>query len=150
MPADDLCRVAAVGAVSAIIDVRPAEAYAAAHIPGSLSIPETKITALVHAVTLRPNAVLVCADGRQSFAVARTLGFSGFLGLYFLDGGLCAWNGAGGALMETTERGQDRPVGKPQAESRFSGLARLFSFRLLFFGLAASAGLVALALRFFL
>ena len=148
MPADDLCRIVAVGAVSAIIDVRPAEAYAAAHIQGSLSIPETKITALVHAVTLRPSAVLVCADGRQSFAVARTLGFSGFSGLYYLDGGLSAWSDAGGALMETTERGKDRPVGRPQNESRFSGVARLFSYRLLFFGLAASAGLISLALRF--
>ncbi|HEX7897423.1 MAG TPA: rhodanese-like domain-containing protein [Planctomycetota bacterium] len=149
MPADDLLRVAAVGAVSAIIDVRPPEAYAAGHISGAVNIPETKITALVHAVTRHPNAVLVCDDGRLSTAVARTLAFCDFTGIYCLDGGLAAWNEVGGFLVTLSARGTERRVGRPERPSKLSRLARLLSFRLLFLGLAASAGTVALALRLF-
>jgi rhodanese-related sulfurtransferase len=148
MPADDLQRVAAVGAVAAIIDVRPPEAYARGHIQGSVNIPETKITALVHALTNHPGAVLVCDDGRCSAASARAMSLTGMKDVYFLEGGLAAWKEIGAPLMETTERGTERRVARTERFAAVAGVARLFSVKVLFMGLAASAAMIALALRF--
>lgn len=150
MPADDLQRVAAVGAVAAIIDLRPAEAYARGHIAGSINIQETKITALVHALTNHPGAVLVCDDGRCAASVARAMSVADMKDVYFLEGGLAAWAEIGAPLMETSERGTERRVARPERESKVAQLARHFSFRLLFVGFAASAAMVAAALRLFL
>ena len=143
MPPDDLCRIAAVGAVKAIIDVRPPEAYARRHIPGSINIPETKITALVQCLSNHPGAVLVCDDGRCAQAVVRTVAFSGFTDVFYLDEGLAGWEKAGGTLVETTARGTERRVSKAQRESKLVHIARQLTPRLVFFGLAASAALVA-------
>lgn len=149
MPPDDLRRMAAVGAVASIIDVRSPEAFAKRHIPGSINVPETKITALVQALTNHPSAVLVCDDGRCSEEVVRTVAFSGFTNVYYLGDGLAGWEESGGTLVETSERGSERRVGRPE---RDSGIARIFnclSYRVVFVGFAASAALVAGALYLF-
>lgn len=148
MPADDLQRVAAVGAVAAMIDVRPPEAYARGHIQGSVNIPETKITALVHALTNHPGAVLVCDDGRCSAASARAMSLTGMKDVYFLEGGLAAWSEIGAPLMETSERGTERRIARREVESSIARVARFLSLKVLFLGLAASAAMIALALRF--
>lgn len=149
MPADDLRRVAAVGAVKAIIDVRPPEAYVKRHIPGSINIPETKITALVQSLSNHPGAVLVCDDGLCAQAVVRTVAFSGFTDVFYLDDGLKGWEAAGGVLVETTARGTERRVATPELESGLSTVFKALTSRLLFVGFAASAALVAGALYLF-
>lgn len=146
MPPDDLRRVAAVGAVSAIIDVRRPEAYAKRRIAGSINVPEGKITQLVKTLSNHPGAVLVCDDGRCAQEVVRTVAFSGFTDVYYLDGGLDGWEGAGGALVQTSERGTERRVSSAKAESGFRKVFSQLSPRLLFVAFAASATLVACAL----
>lgn len=148
MPPDDLRRTAAYGAAGAIIDVRPPEAFAQRHIPGSINVPETRITQLVQTLSNHPNAVLVCDDGRCAQAVVRTVAFSGFTDVFYLDEGLAGWEAAGGALVETTSRGTERRVVKPETESAIAGVAKQFSFKLIFVGFAAASAMVALALRF--
>ena len=96
LPADEMARLQASGAE--VVDVRPAADFAAAHVPGSVSIPLRPVFAtwlgwLVPADT----PLLVVRNPDQDPAEvlwqARKIGYDQVLGE--LDGGMAAWTAAG-------------------------------------------------------
>jgi rhodanese-related sulfurtransferase len=147
MPADDLRRTHAVGAAPAIIDLRPPDAFAKGHVQGAVNIPETRTTALMQTLGRLGAAVLVCDDGRLSAAVCRTVGFCGLAQVFYLDGGLRAWEEVGGPCCEIDAGGKERRAGRFEDEpSTVMKVAQSFSFRNLVLGLAGAVGVVAVAL----
>ena len=143
MPADDLRRRWAVGCAPAIVDVRTDPlAFGARHIQSSLHIPETRTTALVQTLQRLNGAVLVCSDGRLSSAVCRTIGFCGFENVFYLEGGLKAWEQVGGPLVETRPTGRETRIVKPDEMRRLMNAYRSVTPRVLFYGLAGSAALL--------
>lgn len=146
MPADDLRRRVAVGCAPALIDVRnDPEAFFARHIQSSLHIQEARTTALVQALQRFSGAVLVCDDGRLSSMVCRTVGFCGFENVFYLDGGLKAWEEVGGPLVETRPTGRESRIVRPEEMRRLMKVYRSVSPQVLFFGLAGSAALLGAA-----
>ena len=91
-----------------LVDVREPAIYAARHLPGSINAPDSQTTALVKKMQTIGRAVIVCGNGRTSAQVARTLGFCGFRSLTYLEGGVDAWEAAGGTMAETTRSGFER------------------------------------------
>lgn len=151
MPADDLMRTAAVGAAAAIVDVRPPEAYAKAHVQGAINVPETQTTKLMQTLGRLGTAILVCDDGRVSEAVCRTVGFCRVAQVFYLEGGLRAWEAAGGHRCELDAKGRPRRIARfDEQPSTVMQVAQSFSFRNLILGLAGSAAVVALTLALLL
>lgn len=143
MPADDLRRRAAVGCAPAIVDVRnDVEAFFARHIQTSLHIQESRTTALVQALQRFNGAVLVCDDGRLSSMVCRTVGFCGFENVFYLEGGLKAWEEVGGPLVQTRPTGRESRIVRPEEMRELMRVYRAVNPRVLFFGLAGSAALL--------
>lgn len=94
--ADDVERAVAEGA--AVVDVRPVREYAAAHVPGSLSIELRPVFASWLGWTLDPDRELVFVidpdqDRADLVRQCLTIGFDRFAG--FLDGGIAAWVATG-------------------------------------------------------
>lgn len=144
MPADDLRRRWAVGCAPAIIDVRNSpEAFGNRHIQSSLHIPEARTTALVQTLQRLNGAVLVCDDGRLGAMVCRTISFCGFENVFYLEGGLKAWEREGGPLVETRPTGRESRIVRPDEMRRLMKVYRSVSPRVLFYGLAASAAVLA-------
>jgi rhodanese-related sulfurtransferase len=110
--ASELVRRRRAGETLVLVDVREIAAFAARHIGGSLHSPDSQTTALVKKLQVLGSAILVCQDGRQSMMVARTLGFCGFKTVSYLEGGLTAWEAAGGSVAETTRSGFERELPK--------------------------------------
>ena len=80
------------GAEFFILDVRPQSAWQQAHIEGAHNIPLVQLKKrLQQEVPRHTPLVLVCADGCDSFAAARTLSGLGATDLYVLDGGMNLW-----------------------------------------------------------
>jgi rhodanese-related sulfurtransferase len=96
------------GEAVTLVDVREPAVFAARHLPGSINAPDSQTTALVKKMQTIARAVIVCANGRTSAQVARTLGFCGFRSLAYLEGGVEAWDAAGGTMAETTRSGFER------------------------------------------
>jgi rhodanese-related sulfurtransferase len=113
--AGELLRRRRAGETLVLVDVREAAAFAARHIGGSIHAPDSQTTALVKKLQVLGSAILVCGDGRQSMMVARTLGFCGFRTLSCLEGGLAAWEAAGGRVAETTRSGFERELPREEA-----------------------------------
>lgn len=150
MPADDLKRRAAVGCAPAIIDVRnDSEDFFARHIEASLHIQESRTTALVQALQRFNGAVLVCDDGRLSSMVCRTVGFCGFENVFYLEGGLKAWDEAGGAMVQTRPTGRESRIVRPEAMRQWLQADRPVRSRWLCYA-AASAAVVVGALLYLL
>jgi hydroxyacylglutathione hydrolase len=87
-----------------LVDVRPAGAYAAAHVPGSLAIPLRAQYATWLGWLVRPDVpIVVVRDPGQDPAdilwPALKVGYTQILGE--LDGGVAAWDAAGGRLATT-------------------------------------------------
>ncbi|HYF01042.1 MAG TPA: rhodanese-like domain-containing protein, partial [Planctomycetota bacterium] len=147
MPADDLKRRAAVGCAPAIIDVRnDAEVFFARHIQASLHIQESRTTALVQALQRFNGAVLVCDDGRLSSMVCRTVGFCGFENVFYLEGGLKAWEEVGGPLVETRPTGRESRIVRPEEMRKLAQVYRSVTPRALFYGLAGSCAVLGAAI----
>ena len=107
----------------AIVDIRPAKDYGAGHIPGALHLdpnavaadgspidgalrPESKIADMLGALGLNANMRIVFYDDRGGFHAARMLWLLEYLGhrnAAVLNGGLSAWQAAGGTLSTETE-----------------------------------------------
>ena len=78
-----------------LIDVREANEYARAYIPGSRHLPLSSL----HMADLPDrdgkNVVVSCATGRRSMMAAQGRLAAHYGGVYNLDGGLSAWQLAG-------------------------------------------------------
>ncbi len=81
----------------AVIDVRTGAEFESLHIPGSHSVPLNVLDerAADLAALDRP-AVLVCQSGARSQSALEVLGGAGKTDIWSLDGGLIAWQAAGG------------------------------------------------------
>jgi len=135
----------------AILDVRERNRYEAGHPPGTVHTPDSDTGGLVLRLHGMAEAILVCDDGRVSMMVARTLGFCGYRGVKYLEGGLKAWTAAGGPLLEIAPSGAERPI----STHREGATGRIIipvieacSMKTLFLGLAASIAVVACAFLF--
>lgn len=76
-----------------VIDVRPAEAYAAGHIANARNIPFSDIAASPDIVKKKKDKVLltVCDTGTMAHRAADSLRKSGYESAFSLQGGLTAW-----------------------------------------------------------
>jgi thiosulfate/3-mercaptopyruvate sulfurtransferase len=95
----------------AIVDARPGSAYAEGHIPGALSLPGDSLAGIADEVAagaafgrlgLRGDERIVCVTDTAAYAPAARLFWllelAGAARVGFLDGGIDAWRGRGGAL----------------------------------------------------
>ena len=81
-----------------LVDIRPAEVYARAHIQGAINIPQADLKARIEELLDLPaSPVLYCRTGADSKALAGELAQMG-TPVSFLDGGVLGWEGDGFSL----------------------------------------------------
>ncbi|NYT02198.1 MAG: rhodanese-like domain-containing protein [Methanosarcinales archaeon] len=81
-----------------ILDVRPADSYAAGYIPGSVNIPDPELIARMDEVPADKMIAVVCQlDTNSAFAVAMLRVF-GDRDAWIVNGGVTAWEDAGKEL----------------------------------------------------
>jgi rhodanese-related sulfurtransferase len=78
-----------------LIDIREADEYARAHIPGSRLAPMSSFDSTDFAADSGKEAVFHCRSGMRTDANAARLLAKGFRDAYCLTGGLSAWEAAG-------------------------------------------------------
>ncbi len=84
-----------------VVDVREPAEFAGGHIPGSLSVPMSKLGGMELPAAGSRKLVLVCASGRRSeMSCGRVAERTGGT-VHSLTGGLAAWRQAGGAVEGT-------------------------------------------------
>ena len=90
----------------ALLDVRTAAEYEAAHIPGSIrvSLDELREEVDTVAALLPDHAVIVCRSGGRAEQACRALASSGRDDLRILDGGIQAWERAGRSVARGRAR----------------------------------------------
>jgi thioredoxin 1/putative thioredoxin len=82
----------------ALVDTRAAEVFGRAHIQGAVSLPADVLESrLAELGKLQAIPVLYCRDGKQSQELSGKLAKQG-LPVSFLEGGVLAWESAGGRL----------------------------------------------------
>lgn len=81
-----------------MVDVRSASEWGAGHVDGSDQVPPGKVG--VHTVGRADSVITVCANGSKSMKAAKKLAKAGY-NVYYLEGGLEAWNQAGFPLTST-------------------------------------------------
>lgn len=117
---------AAVRGGAELIDVRPVGAWAAAHIPGSLSIElRAAFASWLGWLVERDRPLLFVIDDAQSrdelIRACRSIGYDNLLGE--IDGGIDAWRGAGRPLRRTeliTDPVVDGPLLDVRQEREFA------------------------------
>lgn len=89
-----------------VFDVRSAAEYETAHIPGSIRVGLDELRAEVDTVAalLPDHAVVVCRSGQRAERACRALAATGRDDLRVLDGGIQAWEQAGGDVAWGRER----------------------------------------------
>ena len=89
-----------------LLDVRSPAEYETAHIPGAIRVGLDELRAHVTAVTslLPDHAVVICRTGNRAQQACETLAGNGRHDLRVLDGGILAWERAGGAVQRGRER----------------------------------------------
>ncbi|QYX75245.1 rhodanese-like domain-containing protein [Streptomyces akebiae] len=133
-----------------LLDVRTPGEFRTAHIPGSYNVPldtlrEHRAELLHH---LDEDVVLICRSGARAAQAEEALAEAGLPNLRVLDGGVTAWEAAGGALT----RGPDRWDLERQIRLvagllvLVTGVAGLFLPGLHLIGTAVGAGLTIAAL----
>lgn len=85
-----------------VIDVRTPAEFAAAHIPGTHNVPLPELTehAAELARTVSGPVVLMCASGARSRTAAEALTAAGHRQVGVLDGGITAYQNAGGEVAQ--------------------------------------------------
>ena len=119
--ADDL---ATIWPEAVVIDVRSAEEYATAHIPGSRNIPLNDLTARLTDV-FGTTVHVVCGSGKRSSQVARMLNERGYSTLN-VAGGITEWYRSGHPV--TYAPASEIPS-KPGRRRILAGLLDLFRRR---------------------
>lgn len=85
------------------VDLRPAADFAQGHITGARNLPSaTAANVVAHASALSKDGsyFLYDADGKNTEPIAQALHDAGFKHIYYLDGGLAAWQQAGGPVTQ--------------------------------------------------
>lgn len=96
-----------------LIDVRTPGEFEAAHIPGSYNVPLDLLRE--HRAELRHHldeqVVLICRSGQRAAQAEQALAAAGLPNLRLLDGGISAWQAAGGQVRHGKPRwGLERQV----------------------------------------
>jgi rhodanese-related sulfurtransferase len=89
-----------------LIDVREADEYSAAHIPGAINIPrgllEFKLSNDAQLAERKLKLVLYCKNSGRSALAADALREMGYRNVLSLAGGIEAWQAAGRAVLTPT------------------------------------------------
>jgi thioredoxin len=81
-----------------LVDLRPAQVYARAHIKGAINIPQEELKTRIEELLDLPSApVLYCRAGADSKTLAAELASQG-TPVSFLEGGVLGWEGDGFTL----------------------------------------------------
>lgn len=84
-----------------LVDVRTGAEYGTAHIADSVHLPLDQLTEAAAAVAdLDRRIVLVCQSGARARTAADVLRRQGKTDIHVLDGGMVAWQSAGGDVVE--------------------------------------------------
>ncbi|TLS42664.1 rhodanese-like domain-containing protein [Streptomyces montanus] len=133
-----------------LLDVRTPGEFRTAHIPGSYNVPldtlrEHRAELLHH---LNEDVILICRSGARAAQAEQALAEAGLPNLRVLDGGVTAWETAGGPLTRGPERWDlERQVRLVAGTLVLvSGIADLFLPGLHLIGTAVGAGLAIAAL----
>lgn len=86
-----------------VLDVRTPEEFAAGHIPGAtnIDVSAADFASRVAALDVEASYALYCRTGNRSATAMQTMQDAGFGSVSHLDGGITAWEDAGGEV--TTE-----------------------------------------------
>lgn len=88
-----------------ILDVRTTGEFESVHIPGSFNVPLDQLAEHIDRVAaLDHPAVLVCLSGNRAAQAQAKLDAAGKRNLRVLDGGIGAWQSAGGEVARGPER----------------------------------------------
>lgn len=84
-----------------LIDVRTPEEFAAGHIEGAMNINAegSDFDAQINALDKTQTYAVYCQSSRRSGIATAAMEKAGFTHLYDLDGGIAAWQSAGGAVV---------------------------------------------------
>jgi len=90
----------------ALLDVRTAAEFESAHIPGAIRVgwDELRGDSATVAALLPDHAVVICRSGARAERACHALAADGRHDLRFLEGGVVAWERAGGTLQRGRER----------------------------------------------
>lgn len=133
-----------------LLDVRTPGEFRTAHIPGSYNVPLD--TLREHRAELRhhldEDVILICRSGARATQAEQALAEAGLPNLRVLDGGVLAWETAGGPLTRGPERWDlERQVRLVAgALVLLTGVAGLLVPGLHLIGTAVGAGLTVAAL----
>ncbi len=83
------------GVAPLVIDVRTAEEYASAHIPGAVNIPFDQVAQRISEIDASHGVALYCMVGPRARKGESALLDAGYETVFHLDGGLAAWQAAG-------------------------------------------------------
>jgi rhodanese-related sulfurtransferase len=89
---------AMVGADAVLIDVREQDEWQAGHAPEATHVPMSQLGAAAAQLSEHPRLIVVCRSGRRSDQVVAALVGAGYDAMN-LDGGMHAWQQAGGAVV---------------------------------------------------
>ncbi|WP_262063316.1 rhodanese-like domain-containing protein [Streptomyces sp. STR69] len=133
-----------------LLDVRTPGEFRTAHIPGSYNVPldtlrEHRGELLHH---LDEDVILICRSGARATQAEQALAEAGLPNLRVLDGGVMAWETAGGPLTRGPERWDLERQVRLVAGSIVvvTGIAGVFLPGLHLIGTAVGAGLTVAAL----
>ena len=133
-----------------LLDVRTPGEFRTAHIPGSYNVPLDTLrehhAELLH--HLDEDVILICRSGARAAQAEQALAEAGLPNLRVLDGGVLAWETAGGPLTRGPERWDLERQVRLVAGTLvlMSGIAGLFLPGLHLIGTAVGAGLAVAAL----
>jgi len=95
-----------------VVDIREPRAFEGGHIPDSVNVPFSRLTARIEQVADEEHVVTVCPHGKASVKAARLItSFEGFDGrVESLETGLSGWNGP---IERSTDGGESSEPDAP-------------------------------------
>jgi rhodanese-related sulfurtransferase len=78
-----------------LVDIRPADAFNAGHVPQARSVPLSELDKKAPALPKNKPIIVMCDIGRSAIGAATRLRALGFTEVVTLEGGLKAWMTAG-------------------------------------------------------
>ena len=102
LPPQDFARALKNGKEGLLLDVRTAEEFQQAHLPGAINISYLMPDLWDRLEKLDPQAsyYVYCRTERRSLRVCMLMQNGGFSNVYNMDGGLCAWEGVFGPVAQ--------------------------------------------------